>query len=303
MQQVDIALKGERKGVLQGVTFGWLLIAVSTAAGQNKFVNFSGSVVDSAKKPLANAEISISGMNLSRITDDKGMFRMEAVTSGVHHVTVRKVGFAQLDTSIVFPEEQDVAWRVTMTEKLVVLDSIIVSAPRDPLLEEFESNRKRGFGRFMTRADLAKVDGVSFPNVLRSLQGADIIRTNGSTAYITSKRGPISGCPPPPPAASPGGAAAAQEKSDRCLRQEGIYYVPDPSERMFGVRRACFPQVYLDHQFMNQGRPTPPFDVGSLATEQIEAIEWYASESQTPPKYSVNNARCGVLVIHLRKMR
>lgn len=281
-----------------------LIASVAPAvSAQTKLVRFSGTVVDSARKPLANAEVSIASLNLAKTTDDKGNFRMETVTVGVHHVTVRRIGFAQLDTTIAFPEDQDVAMHVTMTEKVVRLDSVVVRASLDPLMEEFESNRKRGFGRFMTRADLAKVDGVSFPNVLRSLQGADIIRTGTNAAYITSKRGPISGCPPTPPAANPRGAAAAQEKTDECLRREGIYYVPDAMDHINGVKRACFPQVYVDRTFMNQGRPTPPFDVGSLATEQVEAVEWFASESQTPPKYSVNNARCGVLIIHLRKKK
>jgi hypothetical protein len=282
-----------------------LLAFAGTAAGQAKLVLFKGTVLDSAKRPLSNAEVSIAGMNLTRNTDDKGEFRFETVSAGIHQVTVRKIGYAQLDTSIAFPEDKDVVWHVTMREKIVTLDSVITRAPMDPLLEEFESNRKRGFGRFMTREDLAKVDGVSLPNVFRGkLTGADIMKTNSSQAYITSKRGPISGCPP-----STGSynnraeALAAQERTDECLRRERIYYVPARGELGEGVRRACFPQVYVDRQLMNPGRPTPPFDVNSYATEMIEAVEWYESESQTPAKYSVNNARCGVLVLHIRKKK
>jgi len=287
--------------VLQAFTLFSLVASVS--AGQNKLVLFTGTVVDSAKKPLANAEISISGMNLTRSTDDKGAFRMETVSPGVHQVTVRKIGFAQLDTSLAFPEDQEVVWRVTMREKTVTLDSVIVRAPLDPLMEDFEANRKRGFGRFMQRSDLAKMDGASLQNVLRGMQGVNIVRTNGSSAYITSKRAPTSACNPPKGSHTYDEALAQQEAIDDCLRRERIYYVPDGTERRMGVARACYPLAYVDRQLMNSGRPTPPFDIGQYATDQIEAIEWYESEAQTPPAYSRNGLNCGVLVLHLRKKK
>ena len=286
----------------------WLVLSafIATSAGaQAKLIVFSGTVVDSAKRPLSNAEVSIAGMNFSKTTDDKGNFRIESVTAGVHHVTVRKIGFAQLDTAMAFPEDQDVEWRLTMREKVVTLDSVITRAPMDPLMEEFESNRKRGFGRFMTREDLAKVDGVTLPNVFRGkITGADIMKTNTSQSYITSKRAPITACMPAYGIAKDRAQAVVnQEKTDDCLRKERVFYVPSYGEAGEGVRRACFAQVYVDRQLMNPGRPTPPFDINSYATEQIEAVEWYESESQTPAKYSVNNARCGVLVLHIRKKK
>lgn len=280
-----------------------LACVASAASAQSKLVPFSGTVVDSTRQPLGNAEISIGGMNLTRTTDDKGGFRFETVTAGVHHVTVRRIGFAQLDTSMVFPEDQEVVWRITMTPRVVTLDSVIVRAPIDPLMEDFEANRKRGFGRFMSRSDLAKMDGVSLQNALRGMQGVDIIRTNSTAAYITSKRAPITSCQVPRGSRTNREALEQQEMVDDCLRRERIYYVPDISERRQGVARACYPLGYVDRQLMNPGRPTPPFDVGQYPTDRIEAIEWYESEAQTPPKYSINNPHCGVLVLHLRKQR
>jgi hypothetical protein len=279
-----------------------ILAVVASVAESQKLVAFSGTVIDSSKKPVSNAEVSIGGLSLTKTTDDKGRFRMETVTPGVHQVSVRRIGFAQFDTSMTFPEDQEVIWRITMKEKIITLDSVIVREPRDPWMDEFDANRKHGFGQFMDRAELAKLDGVPLPTVLRRFRGAEIIRTNNSSSYIVSKRAPISGCPPPPPALSQRAAFEAQEKSDECLRRERVYYVPDPGERQFGVKRACYPQVWMDYQLMNPGRPTMPFDLATFsATREIEALEWYESESQTPPRYGAQNARCGVLVIHVKK--
>ena len=281
-----------------------LAAAAGTASAQNKFVTFTGTVVDSAKKPLSNAEVSIGGMEQAKTTDDKGNFRIEKVTAGVHHVTVRRIGYAQLDTSMVFPEDQDMEWRVTMTAKVVTLDSVIVRAPIDPLMADFEANRKRGFGRFMTRQDLSKMDGASLPNVLRGLQGASIVRTRTTASYITSKRAPISSCNPPKGSRTYTESKQQQEAWDDCLRRERVYYVPDPGEIQQGGVRACYPLIFLDRQLMNSGKPTPPFDIGQYNTDQIEAVEWFESESQTPPMYTTSGGvNCGVLVLHLRKKK
>lgn len=275
---------------------------VASAAGAQKLVMFTGTVLDAAKKPLANAEVSIAGMNLSKTTDDKGVFRLETVTAGIHQVTVRKIGYAQLDTAMNFPEDQEVVWRVTMTEKLVTLDSVYVRAPREAWEDEFESNRKRGFGQFMGSAELAKFEGVPLPTTLRSLRGAEIVRTNTSSSYILSKRGGISGCRPPNPRSTVREQFQEQEAVDECLRRERLYYVPDGAERQMGIKRGCYPQVWVDNQLMNPGRPTMPFDLATFtATREIAAIEWYESESQTPARYGNASARCGVLIIHVRK--
>ena len=279
-----------------------LAIGASLAGAQSRLVTFTGVVTDSAKKPINNAEISVGGMSGSKTTDDKGAFRIEAVTPGVHRVTVRRIGYAQLDTSMAFPDSQEVFWHVTMTEKTVTLDSVVVRAPVDPWVEEFESNRKRGFGQFMDRAELAKLDGVPLGTVLRRLRGAEIIRTNSSSSYIVSKRAPITGCMPNRPTANVRESFQEQERVDECLRRERLYYVPDGAERQMGVKRACYPQVWVDRQLMNPGRPTMPFDLAMFsATREIEAIEWYESESQTPPRYGNGTARCGVLIIHVKK--
>lgn len=280
-----------------------LLVVPAVAMAQAKIAPFVGTVVDSARRPLGNAEVSLPGMGLSKTTNDKGAFRIEGVSAGIHRVTVKHIGYGQLDTTMIFSENQGVEWVVTLG-RITKLDSVVVTAPSDPLLVEFAENRKRGFGRFLTREQLARQEGTSLPTVMRSLSGVDIMRTNLGMNYITSKRAPITRCQIRA-ASGPTreSALAAQEATDECLRRERVFYVPDETEKRMGVRRACFPQVYVDRTLMNSGKPTMPFDISGYATEQIEAVEWYEGPSQTPAKYSINQAQCGVLVLHLRKRK
>ena len=297
------------KSALAGFVAAALLFAGSSeAAGQRiDVVVFTGIVVDSARQPLGNAEVVFPGLTKSTTTNDKGIFRFADLPFGSHRVIVRMIGYAQLDSLVTFNAEQNVEWRVTLGRRVVTLDSVIVSAPIDPLMAEFEANRARGFGRFMTRADLAKFDGATLPNVMMSMPGVALTRGRVGAAWMTSRRQPMTGCVVPRPKEAGSGAQAeanaydAQRGADQCLRRERVYYVPDETEARQGVPRACFPQVFVDRTLMNSGVPTPPFDLTAYAPDRIEALEWYESSSQTPSKYSVNNAKCGVLVLHLRK--
>ncbi len=64
---------------------------------------------------------------------------------------------------------------------------------------------------------------------------------------------------------------------------------------------SCLANVYLDRMLM-YGRPgDPPFDVNTIAPEEIEAIEYYASAAVTPMEYSTLNSACGVIVIWTRR--
>jgi hypothetical protein len=65
---------------------------------------------------------------------------------------------------------------------------------------------------------------------------------------------------------------------------------------------ACYALVYVDDVLMNgTTEPTEPFDISSIAPEQVEAVEFYSGPAQTPLKYSRMGSNCGVLVIWRRR--
>ncbi len=60
------------------------VIAFTTASGQkankksNKKITISGYVADETHKPVANAFVMIDGRNTSKVTDDKGFYKIKA---------------------------------------------------------------------------------------------------------------------------------------------------------------------------------------------------------------------------------
>ena len=271
---------------------------------------FVGSVVtDSTRQPLANAEVAIPDLSLSVQTNDKGEFRIPNVAPGEHQVVVRKIGFGMLNAKLPFAANETVSRTIVLSNigaSLVVnLDSVRVTSDAYPktdlAMRDFEEHRKRGFGSFMSRADLAKFEGKSLGNVMTQLQGLDVVRGSGGQNWVTSKRGPVSGCSGIGAASSGTDARAAQQAIDTCLKKERIFYVPDESESHAGMKRNCYAQVFLDRSLMNPGAPTTPFDLNSFDPSRIEALEWYPSAQQAPSTLPTQNALCGVLVLHTRR--
>jgi hypothetical protein len=265
---------------------------------------FAGFVVDSVQHPIANAEVSLPGLSISIVTNDKGTFRLTDIPAGLHRVVVRRIGYGQLDTVIAFAENQTVERRITLG-RIVTLDSVVVVDAKvvSPFMAEFEANRARGFGRFITREELDKKEGQPLGSIMQQLAGLDLVRGNSGQSWVLGKHAPPTRCPPTPLTTSPAAATAAWEATDNCLRNERMLYVPEPFELRQGMKRACYAMVYLDRSLMNAGRPTPPFDLNSLAPGSLDGVEWYADAAQTPPQYNGRDSACGLVLLHLRRGR
>ncbi|MBL0169608.1 MAG: carboxypeptidase regulatory-like domain-containing protein [Gemmatimonadaceae bacterium] len=251
--------------------------------GRPAVATFSGVVVaDSSQRPLADAEVSIPALSLSTRSNARGEFRLNDVPAGTHEIFARRVGYGAMTAQVTFAANDEEERRLVL-RPLTVLDSVEVLATRaDRALLEFEENRKLGLGHFITREELDKHRNQKMGDLLSMVPGTGVARGRTSGAWILSKRFVV-----------PLSAASGQGS--------GSIYSPDATERMLGIVAGCYAQVWLDNRLMNAGQPTEPFDVNSIAPDQIEGVEWYAGAAQTPSRYSKLGSNCGVLVIHRRR--
>lgn len=251
------------------------LDSASAAQGRTVFAGFV--VADSTQVPMAAAQVALPELSRATFTNKDGAFRFDSVSVGSHRVLVRHIGYGPLDTVLTFAAGRVTARRIVLT-RVVRLDTVVTEA-QEARLSSFEENRKVGLGHFLTRADLAKMEGQTLSAVLEGFPGVKIARGNSTHAWIIGTRRPP----------SLGGTPA-----------------PGMADRLAGAPLGCYPMVYLDGmQLFNPGRTTedhgvrsysdPLFDLRDLSPESIEAIEWYAGPSETPMKYSALNSDCGVL--------
>ena len=251
---------------------------------------FSGLVLtDSTQQPIGDAEVVFPELSKMARSDERGAFRLTDIPPGEQHVVVRRVGYGPLDTKIAFASNENVNKRILLS-RAVKLDSVVVTekSASDRWLTDFEDHRKIGLGRFLDRAQLAKMEGRSMASVLREFPGMGIVNGRGPHAFVSTTR-VRSGCRIAPPDLP-------------CFKAERLYYLPDPLDVAYqGLIIACYAQVYVDHILVNHGPPNEPFDLSTISASQIEAIEYYATPAEMPMKYNTTGSECGVVQIWLRR--
>lgn len=234
----------------------------------------AGTVVsDSTNQPIARAEVLLPDLGMNTLTSQQGTFRLHDIPAGPHRVLVRRVGYGALDTKVEFAANQEVDRRIVLS-RVTELESVtVLGASNLPL--SFDENREMGLGRFMTRAELAAMEGRPLAQVFERFPRAGVESASGR-AWVMQTRVP----------ASLGGADI---------------YVPNPAERRAGVPTGCYAKVYVDNVLMNPGNPSEPFNINSIGVDQVEGVEFYASAAQTPLKYATLDSNCGVVVIWRRR--
>jgi hypothetical protein len=270
------------------------IVVLSTAAAVAS--TFSGVIVDSTQHPIADLEVSIPRLGIVTRTDSGGRFRLEGLPPGTHQVVARRVGYGSLEVDLEFKPGEIVDRRIVLT-RIALLDSLVSTAHRyrDPLMREFEENRRIGLGHFVTRDDIRKREESPVSSFLQQIPGARVTGSYGRD-FVTGGRGVRCNRQAPDverikranPPAQPTGLC-------------GVLYVPGTDEARRGVPIGCFSRVYLDNQLMNVGTPTPPFDLREISASQVEAIEFYAGSTQTPAKYMARSSECGLVIIHSRR--
>jgi hypothetical protein len=250
----------------------------------NAGASFAGVVMDSTKKPIIAAEVSFPELGRSVMTDGNGAFRLGELPAGTHKLSVRRLGYGPLDTSLPFDGKREVE-RTIYLARSAQLDTVYVTDRRpDELMQEFEENRRIGVGKFLTRADLAKHEFHKLSDVMAEVPGAATVRGQNGRGWLYSSRNdpcfyPIS------PLCRPGGNA----------------YAPDEIEARQGMQTRCYALVYLDGILMTPGKPTIPFDIASIPVSMVESVEYYAGGATIPMRYQGKGAECGLMIIHTRR--
>jgi hypothetical protein len=235
---------------------------------------FAGAVMTLfTREPLANAEITLPDLGLSARTNEYGRFRL-TVPAGTHKVSVRRIGFGAVENIVTFAADQATTRQFRLVQ-VASLDTVTVTADRG--LGDFYEHMNLGLGKFLTRADLAKMEFRPLAAVMSSIPGTDVFNI-GRGAYLRSSRVPRRQRDDP-------NIIGPNKDNIACVNQEC----------------QCWSQVYVGKMLINPGRPTPPFNLNDWAPREIEAIEYYPSMSGMPSEYASRGATCGVFVIHMRR--
>jgi hypothetical protein len=160
-------------------------LLVRPAPAQTRAITVLGYVTDTASAPVPAAEVVVEGVAGTARTDERGAFTLAGLRPGKLVLTVRRLGFrarsdqfrtAPGDTLQILldlvPVPRELA-EVKVTEQRLVR--------RQRTLDEFDARRGRGFGSFVTRADIERRRPMHTSDVFRSLSGVTVLAGRAGT--------------------------------------------------------------------------------------------------------------------------
>lgn len=256
-----------------------LVMHAAGAAAQDD-ARIAGRVVHKTSKAgIPGAEVLLSPRTQRVVSDSAGHFRFDRVSAGVVAVLVKRIGFAPESALFEIAAREDIDILVEMEESAQTLDTVNVAARSDPIvrgkLAAYEERKRFGIGRFIDSTVLEDQRNRQLGELIVSRSpGSRLVRSRlGGAAWVATTR-------------MLGQTIMPRSNVDQSDLNRGA----DP--------RACYPEVYLDGAIVYSfGKQMPLFDINSISTSTVSAIEFYVGPSQIPLQFNKTGAACGVLVI------
>lgn len=192
---------------LRQLRAGHMLLAGAIIAGsavvqaQTPPTTLVGVVRDSSGNPVSGVEVWIRGSDLYTHTGENGGFRLPGAPAGAARVTVRRMGFESSTFDLQLRSGQVDSLIVSLTMIPTALAAVNVEEERmtrsKRLLSGFWERRSRGFGHYLTRAEIESKDPHDFTDVVRMTPGVSVVTVGGRRSIRFSRGSGIRGdCPP-----------------------------------------------------------------------------------------------------------
>lgn len=176
-------------------------------------------------------------------------------------------------------------------EKPQPLPTVPITASADLVrsakLREFDRRRSNGIGHFLTEVDLEKDEYKLLGDVIRRLPGTMLVtgrRVPGYTAsalFVVSSRG----------------SATITHESPIFGKNCPVAIWLDGVPIYRGLDRGAASSAFGGGGGGQSRGGEPPFNINSIMTNNVAAIEFYAGPATMPPELNATQGTCGALVI------
>jgi len=155
----------------------------------------TGRVTNRANQPIAGARVQLEGTTRVAETRANGEFSLDSLPPGTQTVTVRKLGFAPMDSAVDLSSRETRAVVLSLADFVPMLETVRVNAQRERALDDvgFARRKRLGSGWYLDGNEISNRGALNFSDVVRSAPGISVQRS-GNQQYITSSRDPINGC-------------------------------------------------------------------------------------------------------------
>lgn len=175
----------------------------------------TGTVTDSALRPLGGVDVTVVGTSSRLATDSEGRFQLLQVAPGDFLVWVRRLGYQPASVVVNIGAADTLRLAFVLEPAVTALGSVVITeTARSPKMREFDDRRKAGIGEFLDQAQIEKLNFLGVDDVLRTFKSVRV-----GLGGVTSSRNPI-GVPPCP----------MQIFLDGLPKGAGIFDLPSPKE-------------------------------------------------------------------------
>ena len=238
-----------------------------------------GQVVRAAgSTPVDGAVVSLRENGRVVTTSATGAYALLDVAPGTYTLTVRKLGYAPLETQITLEPHRILEADLELDASAAqLLEGIAVRADSSrygPVSAMAERMKYNAGGVFFLRAELDSARDKPLSDVLAK-------RAHGGHLVMYPKRGAI--------------LIATTRAYGTITRVPNA----DPSDPT--SPKGCFCQVYIDGVLIySPVGMSPAPDLGRFNTGTLEAMEFYPGPASTPAQYRGDGAQCGTLLLWTR---
>jgi hypothetical protein len=129
--------------------------------------------------PMGDVQLLVRGSAAQGTTDAQGHFTLAGLPAGTFTLEARHLGFAPARMIVDLASHRTTTVTLTLDKQAAVLNTVHVYGKRSSRrsLTDFLERQRRGFGHFITRADIEKQHAFEISDLLRRIPGVRVVLT------------------------------------------------------------------------------------------------------------------------------
>ncbi|MEO8879893.1 MAG: carboxypeptidase regulatory-like domain-containing protein [Gemmatimonadaceae bacterium] len=181
------------------------LSLVLGAEGATPGATLTGTVTAPGGHPLEGAQVGVDGSEVTTTTDAEGAFTLASVPDGSRMAEARVLGYLPKRVPVTPSRGETRRVSIVMAKRAQELNTVTVFGKPSWKTRDFtgfQERRKKGFGHFITREQIAQTNDVSICDLLSRVPGVTVSSNGGIGcsarlhAMVTGVGGGVSACEP-----------------------------------------------------------------------------------------------------------
>jgi hypothetical protein len=150
----------------------------------------TGHIFTEGGAPVQKARIDIPMSSVTTLSGEDGSFRFPQVLTGTQMLVAYSVGFTPTNGPVNVTSREPTDVTVTLSNKVNILDPVLVNARRSNSLEKlgFNARQHASFGHFFTREDIDHRRPNQITDMLKGLSDVNVSNQPGGTV-VSGRRG------------------------------------------------------------------------------------------------------------------